>query len=197
MFKPRTCLLAAVCVFASAFAGKADVVYIINQTGIGFDHGSVTGTIETDGTFGSLTAGNIVTWSLQAIPCNGVMSCPASNFNLTGGAGGNSTIVTNGSDELSATPTQLFYNFGVSGTFLGSFEIVNGSNAWALGLTDSSNTFEEILPLGLNGNAGPRSGSQVIGTAQAAPEPASFFILAAGLIGFGACRRKRRPGGNR
>lgn len=186
MFRQRAGVL-AILMLGLPLAGKAGVIYGINQTGIGFDQGSITGTIQTDGTIGAITAGNIVAWNLQA-QCS-FMSCSGSNFTLNNG---NSSISISGTDELSATATQLFYNYGVSGSFIGSFEIVDGSNAWALGLTSSTLTYEEILPTGLGGNAEPESGTQVIGTAETAPEPPSDIFLGLGLITIAACGSRLR-----
>jgi hypothetical protein len=153
------------------------ITYQVNQTGIGFDKGSVTGTIETDGTTGVLAASNIINWNLQAT-CVGFVSCSADNFGLTGGATGNSAISMTGSG-LTATATDLIFDFS-SGAI---FEIVDGSNAWALGLTSGGLVFEEILPTGTAGNASPETGTQVIGQVAAAPEPSTYVLaLTGGLV---------------
>jgi hypothetical protein len=128
-------------------------IYQISQTGIGFDHGSVTGIIQTDGTIGTLTSANIVSWDL--VVYDGV----SNTYSLTGGAGGDSMLTITGAG-LTATATQLSYNFAANG----SLQIAAGSTAWELNLTSG---YQTILPLGLNGNALPESGSVVLGTALA------------------------------
>jgi hypothetical protein len=154
------------------------ITYQIDQTGIGFDNGSVTGTIETDGTTGTLAASDIISWNLQAV-CLGFLGCSASNFTLTGGVGGNSTVSTTGNGLL-ATTIQILFNYASGGVF----EIADGSDAWALGLTDSGgNVYEEILPVGLNGNALPETGTHVIGTEVAdVPEPSTYVLTLMGAL---------------
>jgi hypothetical protein len=128
-------------------------VYQISQTGIGFDHGSVTGIIQTDGTLGTLTSANILGWDL--VVYDGV----SNTYSLTGGSGGNSSLTISGAG-LTATATQLSYNFAANG----SLQIVGGTAAWGLNI---SSGYQTILPVGLNGNALPESGSVVLGTALA------------------------------
>jgi hypothetical protein len=113
----------------------------------------VTGIIQTDGTTGTLSMANILGWNLV------VYDGSTNTYELTGGAGGNSTIAMTGTG-LTATSTQLLYNYGATG----SVEILQGSVGWALGLTADGMSFEEILPLGLNGNALPQGGTVTIGT---------------------------------
>src|ERR1700685_1120103 len=91
------------------------ITYAVDQTGIGFDQGSVTGTIETDGATGTLAASDIVNWNLQAV-CLGFVGCSASNFTLTGGVGGNSTVSITG-NGLTATATELLFNYASGGVF--------------------------------------------------------------------------------
>jgi len=161
-------------------SSASTITYAVDQTGIGFDNGSVIGTIETDGTIGTLAPGNILSWNLQAA-CPGIVGCSASNFNLIGGVGANSTVSMTG-DGLTATATELLFDYSSGGVF----EIVNGSEAWALGL-DSD--FEEILPTGLDGNALPQTGTQIIGTQIASvPEPSTYVLT---FIGGLVLLRKR------
>jgi hypothetical protein len=161
----------------TSVCSASPITYAVDQTGIGFDNGSVTGTIETDGATGTLAASDIINWDLEAV-CLGFPSCSASNFNLTGGVGGNSNVSITG-NGLTATATELLFNYASGGVF----EIADGSDAWALGLT-SGDVFEEILPTGLGGNALPQTGTQVVGTEVAAvPEPSTYVLaLMGGLL---------------
>lgn len=151
------------------------ITYQIDQTGIGFDNGSVTGTIETDGTTGTLAASDIITWNLQAV-CLGFASCSADNFILTGGVSGNSTVSISG-NGLTATATQFLFNYASGGVF----EILDGADGWALGLTSGGLVFEEILPDGPDGNALPQTGTQIIGTATI-PEPSTYVLTMMGWL---------------
>lgn len=178
----RSTLMAALAMLGVGVCCADTITYQVDQTGIGFDSGSLIGTLETDGTTGTLAASNIISWNLQAtcVP----MSCASDNFNLTGG---NSSVSITG-NGLTATATQLLFNYDSGGVF----EIADGSDAWALGLTDSGgNVYEEILPVGLGGNALPQTGTQIIGTVAAAvPEPTTFTLMLT-LIGGLVLLRKR------
>jgi hypothetical protein len=128
------------------------LTYQVSQTGIGFDHGAVTGIIQTDGTIGTLTSANILSWNL--VVYNGT----SATYELTGGAGGNSTIAINGTG-LTATAGGIYYNYAATGDVL----IQNGNAGWELGFPSGNQNYEVVLPLGLNGNATQETGTQLIG----------------------------------
>jgi hypothetical protein len=132
------------------------VTYNVSQTGIGFDNGAVTGIIQTDGTIGTLTAANILNWNL--VVYNGT----SATYGLTGGAAGNSAISINGSG-LTATAGGIYYNYAATGDVL----IQNGNAGWELGLPSGGQNYEALLPLGLNGNAVGKTGTQLLGGQQA------------------------------
>jgi hypothetical protein len=124
--------------------------YQVNQTGIGFDHGSVTGIIQTDGTIGTLAAANIINWSL--VVSNGTNA----TYELTGGTGGNSAISITGTG-LTATSAGIYYNYAAAG----NVQISNASAGWELGLSSGGQVYQALLPFGLNGNATPETGTQL------------------------------------
>ncbi len=115
-------------------SGGGSITYEINQNPIGVFKGAVTGTLTTDGTTGTLAAANIVSWDLV------VYDGSTNTYVLTGGQGGNSTLALSGS-ALTATATQLSFNFGATG----SLEISEGPVAWLVGVNQG---FEGILPVG-------------------------------------------------
>lgn len=126
--------------------------YQVNQTGIGSNHASVTGIIETDGTIGTLAAGNIISWTLV------VFNGASATYELTGGTAGNSTISVTGT-AFTATASGLYYNYAAAG----NVQISNGSAGWELGLGSGGLTYEAVLPSGLNGGAEQETGTQLIG----------------------------------
>jgi hypothetical protein len=84
----------------------APITYSVNEP---IGSGDAVGTIQTDGTLGTLAKGNIVSWNLQV-----------------NGAGASTTLVSDGTStvllegiDLTATPTELLFNF--SGTDGGYF----------------------------------------------------------------------------
>src|SRR6267378_6044483 len=85
-------------------ATATDITYTVNQT---VGAGGVTGTITTDGTIGTLAAGNIIGWNL-------LLNSGSSTITLTGPPSANSNVGNFGVDLLTASATQLFYNFGGS-----------------------------------------------------------------------------------
>jgi probable HAF family extracellular repeat protein len=89
-------------------AGAANVTYYVNLT-IGL--GSVTGSIVTDGTIGVLAQSDLISWNLA-------LSNGAAAFNLSG-----SNFFEFVGSDLSATGTQLLFNFG--GTDGGNVEFSN------------------------------------------------------------------------
>jgi hypothetical protein len=125
--------------------------YQVNQTGLGSNHGSVTGIIQTDGTIGTLGAANIINWTL--VVSNGTNA----TYELTGGMGGNSTISTTGTG-LTATSGGIYYNYAATG----NVQISNASAGWELGLNSGGLTYEAVLPSGLNGNATQETGMQLV-----------------------------------
>jgi hypothetical protein len=97
---------AGAAMFAAATADASPITYSVNEI---IGGGSVLGQIQTDGTIGTLATANIVGWNLQL---NGIGAATT----LTS-AGNQSSSYIAGND-LTATPSQLLFNFGGTGSFM-------------------------------------------------------------------------------
>jgi hypothetical protein len=151
------------------------ITYKVNIT---FGSDSVIGTITTDGNIGLLTQTDISSWNLT-------VSDGTNSFDLTPGAP--STVQTNGSD-LSATATQLSYNFGASDSGYLIFQNPSvGVNGPFVCFTSNSNDCENNNAVDLNPDTGTNSPSNphdpMIGTDVIAsvPEGDTGILLCAGI----------------
>ncbi len=170
-------------------SAAAPIVYNVNRT---VGAGSMTGTIETDGSTGLLATANVVAWNLQL---NGI----GSSFNLTQS---NSTDLVSGSD-LSATANDLLFNFSASdnGYFLiqaNSPGLFSGEHYYcdapSLGGCFAGETVSpaSVFDTSQTYVFAPRSGVEVIGTAggTSVPEPATLALVGLGLGIAGVLRRR-------
>ena len=161
------------------------ITYSVNRT---IAAGSVTGTIQTDGTIGVLTAANVIDWNLT-------LNDGTNTFVLTGPASGNNSHVFITGSDVTATAANLSFNFsGVdSGYFL--FQVSFGSglhyycDAASAGVCSAG---ERVVPQTLaTSQLTTPSGTVVIGTAAGVPTSAtvptlsgwSLIVLAALLFG--------------
>jgi hypothetical protein len=178
-------------------AGPCSATPITYTVGQAIGLGGVTGTVQTNGTTGVLSASDIVGWNLELTGVGAAfnLTSPASSVFLVGG-------------DLTATATDLYFNFSASdggyvlfqlvpfsGTqyycdqALGGGPCLQGASVVPQYYTDPS---AQIVPEG---------GNQVIATAAAdpVPEPMTLVLFGAGLLGLGgadllACRAKGRGG---
>jgi hypothetical protein len=164
----------------------APITYNVDQT---IGGGSVVGTITTDGNTGLLATGDFIAWNLEL---NGV----GASYNLT-----NSTsVVYDASTDVTATPTDLYFNFsgGDNGFLVFQVSLYSGSNYYCDAVTtqgydcfagasvvpqyysDPSSQFQSL------------TGNQIIGSVT--PLPSSWTMLIAGFIGLGffASRRTKK-----
>jgi hypothetical protein len=153
--------------------------------------GTVSGFFETDGTLGTLTAGNFIDWSVTIF---------AANVN-----GGVATSSTGGSGSLffssgvSATATDILFDFANSAIFYtytlsGDFWCIAGGPGGDNGCFASP--AEVIGYNDFGGGAGQianYSGLQSIAsTVAAVPLPAGLPLLAVALSGLGLAARRRK-----
>jgi len=174
--------IAILALTAAAGSGNAaDILYQVNQT-LGFSHGNVTGTIETDGVLGPLLSSDIVGWNLVLHVAIAGPPITFDTFFLTSGAGGNSDLTMTGSG-LTATAGSLQYDFTAPGTV----EIGYPDLSVALGLnTPGAPGQMTLFAPGAFGNSSPLNLSHqpvAIGAAvtpqplQGGPSSAPVFVL--------------------
>jgi hypothetical protein len=162
-------------------AVRADTVYTVNQT---IGPGSVTGAITTNGTIGTLSAADIVGWNLTLNDGTNIADLILSN-----------SAVVVGGDDLSATASNLSFNFsgtgfnydfyfyGTSAGAVGELCYTAWSNCWGptgVGLYDVGGDNLSVY-IGETGNL-------VIATAT--PEPGTGGLMMLG-IGLALGMRKR------
>jgi len=166
-------------------------IYTVQRT---IDVGSVTGTIETDGTLGTLFAVNILDWDL-------VVDDGVGSFQLLGPLSGNNSQVAVGlSPGLSATATELLFDFSLAGLNVLIFQaptLAAGpatTGIWCLD-SDLAPCFESIPPGGETAKtlAGPVASAERTGvvaiasTAEAVPSVGGWGLIAlsASLLAIG------------
>ena len=171
-------------------AYAAPITYDVNQI---IGPGSITGTITTDGTIGTLSAANITGFNL--ILNDGTKTATLSspglvfvNANTSSSAG-----TPNGAD-LTATSTNLFFNYSGSDagdfvlegdpTFNGEICYTSTSNCWGP-------TGVGLYNVGLDGQSVfiSQTGNQIIASV---PEPSTWAMLLLGLFGVGFMMRSVR-----
>jgi hypothetical protein len=181
----NTLALLSLVLCAASLCSATNITYSIDQT---IGTGSVTGNIVTDGTIGVLAQADILGYDLLLTDETYTAEL-SSAFSLD-------FFPFSGSD-LSATPTQLLFNF--SGTDDGVVDIADPSLDYQLAFCTSgcfsgagetihfltpSFTFDNLLT--------SLSGTQAIGTTST-PEPTSLALLGGGMIALLGLRKLKFP----
>jgi hypothetical protein len=182
----------ATIILSAGLCTASDITYEVNQT---LGAGSVVGFLKTDGTTGVIGSANILDWNLELT--NG-----ANNYDLLGPLeiGSNSSALIGGTDNLSATSTQLSFNFGA--TTSGYLWIV-GSSYWCLASASADycdsrfgiSAGEEVVINSTLSGLLTSPSFDVIGSVastSAVPEPSTFALMLI-MTGFALVMRKRIP----
>ena len=148
-----------------------------------------TYSITTDGTLGALTGSNIASWGVT-------MSSTAGVVTFTNGPG---SLVFSGS-SLSATTTDLLFNYGVSGV---NYLIFCSFNCRHFLDFETNDGFADNAAMRFDNGTIVRVGQTSIqsiasrpGTIGAVPEPGTWamMLLGFGAIGFSMRRRRKAVG---
>jgi hypothetical protein len=152
--------------------------------------GNISGTIETDGTTGVLGSANILDWNL-------LLNDGTGTFTDKGPlSGNNSQLFFTSTTNLTATATQLLFDFSGpgGGVMFQNPTTGSGVNYWCLqvgtSVCVSGNFVGEGVFVSTTLNTAGFEGKQVIGTAgsSSVPEPSSLSLIGLGA-GVMAARR--------
>jgi PEP-CTERM motif len=155
--------LASALAIALVSPASADIVYSVDYT---VGESVLTGTITTDGETGAITVADIKSFDLSTSVLGTAAEFTSSNSTATGSG-------------LTATATQLSFNFAAGDTFEitgvgGDFELTNHAE----------------LDVGKDGTGG-RSDTIL---ASAVPEPSTWAMMILGFCGLGFMAYRRKDG---
>lgn len=171
---------AAFLLCSPAFASS--ITYTVNEN---FPAFTAQGTITTDGTLGTLTTANILSFDLSL-----TISFVSASF-----TNGGSFIAQIEGTDVTATASGLFYDFGGPVSFfnLGSSTdetfLCFGNAGGCAGSGGMTAVTASIA--GLVGLSPTQSGEVQIAAVTAVPEPPTLALLGSGLFGVAAVLRKR------
>ena len=173
-------------------ASASPIMYTVNQV---IGPGSVTGTITTDGTLGTLADADIISWNL-------LLNNGPNTVVVQEGVNGSNAILTGTALTASLTTLTFNYSSGIPSdlnifnttptpSLQGQLCYTNFSNCWG---PDGVGVYN----VGGDGSSVyiGQIGSQIIATGgvpvlESVPEPVSLALLALGLFGLGLSMRKK------
>jgi hypothetical protein len=170
----------ATLMFGSGLVRAAAITYDVDEGPLGINDATIVGTIETDGTIGTLAASDFLTWDLSL--SDGV----GDSFTLTPG---NSSVTITGT-ATTATSSLLQFNYDTPDNgALGYFEIMDAAAGWGWQLavppgTAVGGVIQPNPDLGTIGLLAFDAQPITIGAVPAStvPEPSNFaLLLSAGL----------------
>lgn len=179
-------LLTASAVASLAASSAASAAVYVGTHSVGA--GSLQLSITTDDTLGVLAAGNITDWTFTMSNGGGTVTLNS----------GNSTNTYFSGTALSATATDLHFNFGGTGHIQWD-NFGGGDDAFCLDTPGASFTCIGGPPrmvILANGvlDSSPVQGSYVLGSlAAGVPEPGTWAMLILGFLGIGSAMRRSRP----
>lgn len=177
----RSLALLSLVLGAPSLCSAGLITYNVNL--LMMNDGSATGFIETDGTVGVLAAGDVLDWNLLLY--GGLTMGGSDTFDLLGPLSGSNSETAVVGSALSATATQLLFDFSTVSAYLE----FSGPGGYLC--IESSTGFLPCWPAGESlhvsggggGDTGTLSGTGVIGTASSTPstpEPSTLALLGAG-----------------
>jgi hypothetical protein len=171
----------------SIFAQSASAATILYNVDLGSGANSVVGEITTDAHTGTLTARDIVSFSLQ-------ITSAGQTATLSSGA----TVLVDDKD-LTATASGLFFNFGSNsgGNFMlysqaGGFNYVCFNDKVGSCSENPSSVGLNVGDQSINTNFISETGNFEFGVTSVVPEPSTWAMMILGFcgVGFMAYRRK-------
>jgi hypothetical protein len=158
----------------------------------GVGTGSVNLSITTDGSFGALSSANMVDWTIG-------LTDGTDSFTLLGPLSGSNSGVSIAGSALTATATDLLFDFDAGGTDYALFQSPfpgSGQFFWCLqtnGCFLFNNPGEAIDPRANSSFvATGQSGNFVIASVNAVPEPEIYAMMGLGLGLLGWVGRKKK-----
>jgi hypothetical protein len=183
---------------APAVLRATDITYTVHDT---VGTGTVTGTIVTDGTIGTLASGNFIDWDL-------VLTDSTGSADLLGPLSGNNSFIYIGtffqdySNNVTATATALQFDFNGNGGVMNIYGPTCSPAEWTLSAYELESTCNgtrgNAMGIASNDPSGggtysPETGEVTFATvATAAPEPGTFGLMLIGLASSGLMMTLRK-----
>ena len=184
----KSVVAASLCVATTNAAHAANIIYTVNNFVGAVGH--LTGTVETDGTIGVLSAANFIHWNFNVLG-NGASDT------LTDGNSG----VFSGGGSTTATATGIFFDFSNPAPSFLLFQKVfsSGNNYVCAASTVFPSTpclqGASLVPENFANASAQYStptGNVLVATVAGVPEPAAWALMIAGFGLVGAAARRRQ-----